>query len=913
MFPIFTFIFLLIAASADLNTVWQDAGCRPEGLLSPTSVPHFWRTVVDQTSFVRQLQNGVIEGDGMAWLSCRGQAPNSFLDTYSNTFHLIWECPKTSNCKLPPVHALCVRTLRKLHPGAEIKLWSTSLDESVVSKQLQDLDISVTQYDMTFFEELPVAAQNAAVNIRSYMDSDIKDRAHENAFSHWSDLFRAAVLYKEGGIYTDLDSIWLRPVTQASEATSWIPRTPAHQFEDKNDAVSQNGNNYFLEGGIMRFDDAHSPYLWQVLENFPEYNDEMATCWACVGPRLLTRTFNSVSDASSLPSLVDSEQLFGVRHYRNYFPNMFKEFDPMVWQELSEPSVVAAHLFTASPQAGISSESTIFRLLQVGGVNQATEVSASWRKQTEERRNLLSSLYYVDDGSALSSSASIGSGSVLYWYGEYETVTATVETVDFFNTNAYLTEVKDIFYSCFGVPLSAVSVTSVGPTTLNVVVSEVKTVNADADCAAGAIADSEVLPEGSSITTIDVPEMGYTSSTYAVTETVNTEQEYLDATLALYLGSQNAFGQDATVATTYQYYTYGNVLCNVGTSTTQEEIDAAYEAAFAELFDTTCVFYNADGTFYLINDDWYRAFEDYEYINNNNLANVPDLSSQCTWSTNRIDLHASTVVSESGVTYTDMETMSDNVQATLEGDGFTFLGYSIATSGQQEIGACEMLAECQADYEELYNSVVGDDLGLVTEEDSSAISWWWNYQIGRYLHDDYDINNLRVSNDGLFVYKYGDNYVNTCVQHSFQWASSCDDSVGVCAGSVNYGFSSQQASALNEALATTSLRHPECPTGCQFLSDEDQELISDATGIEDIESLCVKDGKYHFFENPITITDTCVGYSETSDDACPLSDYIFCSDVNYETGMVIYGNTTWQGYALEQALEQTDNRHPQCL
>ena len=99
----------------------------------------------------------------------------------------------------------------------------------------------------------------------------------------------------------------------------------------------------------------------------------------------------------------DFIEVFGVRDYRTYFANMFREFDPVIWSKMLNSDEVAAHLFTASPQTGISKDSTIFNLLRVGGVDGATDNSASWRHVKEQRRNLLSSLYYLDYGSAATS------------------------------------------------------------------------------------------------------------------------------------------------------------------------------------------------------------------------------------------------------------------------------------------------------------------------------------------------------------------------------------------------------------------------------------------------------------------------------------------------------------------------------
>jgi len=197
-------------------------------------------------------------------------------------------------------------------------LWSITLNPDLVAPQLAGLDIQLAHYNKEFFSDLPPAAQKAAVDIRKTMKSENDDLAHENSYSHWSDLFRAAVLFKEGGVYTDLDSIWLRPITEVGTTTTWIPRTQSWQADlDPKDTVLEGETRYFLEGGIMRFDEPGNEFLWNVLETFPAYDKTMAECWACVGPRQLVHSYNRLT--TNLPELVDSEQVFGVRHYRNFF------------------------------------------------------------------------------------------------------------------------------------------------------------------------------------------------------------------------------------------------------------------------------------------------------------------------------------------------------------------------------------------------------------------------------------------------------------------------------------------------------------------------------------------------------------------------------------------------------------------
>ena len=132
-------------------------------------VPYFWRTVKNQEEFIGKLQSKLDKNDAMASVSCYGSVKGERKNSYSDSFHLLWECQEASStCILPPTHALCVRTLRQVHPDATIKLWSTTLDEDSLSNTLQGLDIQLTRYDISYFDDLPQAAQKGTFHVSLY-------------------------------------------------------------------------------------------------------------------------------------------------------------------------------------------------------------------------------------------------------------------------------------------------------------------------------------------------------------------------------------------------------------------------------------------------------------------------------------------------------------------------------------------------------------------------------------------------------------------------------------------------------------------------------------------------------------------------------------------------------------------------
>lgn len=943
MFCLFFIISIVSFAQADLNSLWLDAGCTSDGVLSPATVPHFWDTVVDQEEYINEIKKGIQAGDRMYIRSCMGTSELTVGKTLSasepsETFHLLWECSDKQNCILPAIHTLCLRTLRVVHPQATINLWSMTLNPTLMGPVLEDLNVQLKFYDLSFFEGLPPAAIEASSDIQSFFSQE------KDAYSHWSDLFRAAVLYKLGGVYTDLDSIWLRPIDEVSQATSWIPSTPTAQEKlEEADVITIGNQRLFLEGGIMRFEEPRSPFLWRVLSEFPKYNKDVAECWACVGPRHLTVVFNQfLKENSQTPDLVDSQKVFGLKSYRNYFHNVHQEFDPTIWNQTLTKHVVAAHMFSGTPQGGIQKDSTISTFFQVGGVdNVVTKISASWREVKERRRGLLSSLYYLSNtiseadmqqfyGSAfligneqvqlspnayVSEQAVQGGGSAVFYAGEQESVNSVV-TMACQPTTSHVEEIRNIYYSGFGVPLSAVVATISGQNTVQVLVKNVDphTVNSDAATVSLNVGVSSNLCSGTTVTSMDLPAYGYTDATLTVETEVFTTSEHLAAQFEIVDILVSAFDIPASdLDTVSTYKTHGRVSCAVSSTDGLSEL---YETELERKFGRN-VEYTDTGDFWVLSPTFNSALDAKYYIANNAVSFT--FSQFCFWAEDEIALVSKNTIRKTGVTYTDMETDLDEAKANFVQQEYVISHSLIETVGTQAYGACDMYQECQSDYEQLYLESVGD-LNIVEKSATEEISWWWRFQLSTFLSSE--IDQLRQHN-GFFVYEYEGRYVNTCVQHEETWINSCDDTIGVCAGNQNYGYSGQQADALQRALQTTGKRHPNCPYGCESLLKSGNEnlknsLVTASLRLPDtipttaFNDVCVMNGKYYVWGTPVSLLDTCVGHSDNNAQPCELSHYTFCSDVDYTSGLVTYGNSTMQGYGLTQALKSTNSRHPHC-
>jgi len=372
---------------AERLKTWFQAGCTEGGLLFPdTRTQGTWMSMTDPDRAIAEIATRAQAGDRISAASCYGMEEVKQTDLVETaediTFHMLWECygDKKDACVIPDAHRLCLVTLRHLHPRADVIIWSKSLDPAKFKTQFEGLDFQLKSYGMDLFEGLPQRAQDAARDIASYFTK------HENSFSHWSDLFRSSVLFKFGGIYADLDNIWFRPIERVISSSQWIPATQIWERPDYQ-LIERQGTEYYLEGGIMRMD-KESEFLFQVLDNFPIYNQAAAECWNCVGPRHLTETWARLNEEDSfssdkMPELVDSQLIYGVRDYRNEFKNMFREFDKRIWFGLDSFGCAGAHLFSSSATGEMTDRSLVAQLFSIAGVKLTTHTDINWRPSHE--------------------------------------------------------------------------------------------------------------------------------------------------------------------------------------------------------------------------------------------------------------------------------------------------------------------------------------------------------------------------------------------------------------------------------------------------------------------------------------------------------------------------------------------------
>ena len=81
-----------------------------------------------------------------------------------------------------------------------------------------------------------------------------------------------------------MDSLWFSPISQLTKKLEWVPITR------KNADFRRVNDEYFLEGGVLAAKKG-SKFIERALTNFPQYDENIADCWPCVGPQLLTATY----------------------------------------------------------------------------------------------------------------------------------------------------------------------------------------------------------------------------------------------------------------------------------------------------------------------------------------------------------------------------------------------------------------------------------------------------------------------------------------------------------------------------------------------------------------------------------------------------------------------------------------------
>lgn len=123
-------------------------------------------------------------------------------------FHCFWKG------NIRPLHKLCLESLAAVHPNAQILLWAQDSFELQGSKEWMDIkrslknQISVIQLTPEHFKKANAdILWSKYVMLTSKMPTNVR---YEHDVAYASDIIRFVILYLYGGVWFDMDVLFLR-------------------------------------------------------------------------------------------------------------------------------------------------------------------------------------------------------------------------------------------------------------------------------------------------------------------------------------------------------------------------------------------------------------------------------------------------------------------------------------------------------------------------------------------------------------------------------------------------------------------------------------------------------------------------------------------------------------------------------
>uniref|UniRef100_A0A0G4GJT9 Alpha 1,4-glycosyltransferase domain-containing protein n=1 Tax=Chromera velia CCMP2878 TaxID=1169474 RepID=A0A0G4GJT9_9ALVE len=237
-------------------------------------------TVGEQPQAVRLAPSSTEDADCSLSGSCREAVPIHAEPSGSPEkkcellFHMIW----TTTDRMDDRHFRSIESVFFHHPYAclDLYLQMGKVEKDKRHDELRSLGYTLRLMDIE--KELPLLFEGTALE-KWYADSETKGwREGKNWFSHWTDAFRIAVLYKKGGVYIDCDVILMNPFTAVRNALA----------PQAGEGTQKKGD---LNGAILVFDKGHE-FLSHCIKEFANtYKPEV---WAYNGPELLSRVLARV-------------------------------------------------------------------------------------------------------------------------------------------------------------------------------------------------------------------------------------------------------------------------------------------------------------------------------------------------------------------------------------------------------------------------------------------------------------------------------------------------------------------------------------------------------------------------------------------------------------------------------------------
>lgn len=207
----------------------------------------------------------------------------------SPTMFMVWIGPP----ELPHMYQVALASAVKCYGRSNITIVSQSL---LPAKDWYPRiwNVSAAEIALQLTDLHPTAVWN------DFLETSGKLRAHT------ADFLRVALVYLYGGLYSDFDSIWIRP------ASIQFPYTAENGLEI-HAFQAQNLNT------VMGAEAGHRYYRY-ILEMMPSaYN---ARCWTCIGENLNIKARSRCNCTSEI-YLEDEKKMLGInwRHARGFFEN----------------------------------------------------------------------------------------------------------------------------------------------------------------------------------------------------------------------------------------------------------------------------------------------------------------------------------------------------------------------------------------------------------------------------------------------------------------------------------------------------------------------------------------------------------------------------------------------------------------
>ena len=278
------------AGETDTPPTFEKGGVNP-----PLSMEEYTEEADEENEELLAPPQGVTRAERMAWF--RTQLPKleilkssdnssalfhnrvlSFLSTQncSTFFHAIWLSPARY---FGQREFMTMDTLLKVHPQGCLMILSRSMDSELgngILKPLVDRGLKV----LAITPDLPFLVKNTPAEAwLEQLKSGKKDPGSVPLFNNLSNLMRLAVLYKYGGVYLDIDLIFLRDISGLRNAIGAQHMDPVTRRWLR------------LNNAVMIFDKNH-PILLDFLEEFALTFD--GDRWGHNGPYMVSRVVGRV-------------------------------------------------------------------------------------------------------------------------------------------------------------------------------------------------------------------------------------------------------------------------------------------------------------------------------------------------------------------------------------------------------------------------------------------------------------------------------------------------------------------------------------------------------------------------------------------------------------------------------------------